>query len=266
VKRRIRYTKLGKVRFLGHRDLARCWERAVRKAGLGVEYSQGFSPRPKMHFGLALNNGAESIAEYVDIDFVEDHAPSELCQVLSAALPIGVECTGAASVPAGSPSLQEQVDSCVWRIGLFDVDAGEVERNVANAIAADQLHLEVQRKGKSITVDLRPQLWMLTTTSSPGASAALHMPAYAQEMIAPEADATRPQVELLAELGTKPRGVRPDELLRVLAPNLGATRVLRLAQLTTTEAGRVEPIAVPDFGTVDERDPATLQTPEASAR
>lgn len=66
---RIRYAKVGKVRFLSHRDMARVVERAVRRAGLPVAYSQGFSPRAKLHFGLALSTGYESYAEYLDVDF-----------------------------------------------------------------------------------------------------------------------------------------------------------------------------------------------------
>ena len=57
---RVRYTKLGKVRFISHRDTARAWERAIRRAELPVAYTEGFSPRPKVHFGLALSNGHES--------------------------------------------------------------------------------------------------------------------------------------------------------------------------------------------------------------
>ncbi|MFM7508748.1 MAG: TIGR03936 family radical SAM-associated protein, partial [Actinomycetota bacterium] len=49
---RVRYNKRGRVRFLSHRDVARCLERAVRRAGLPVAYSQGFSPRARLHFGL----------------------------------------------------------------------------------------------------------------------------------------------------------------------------------------------------------------------
>ena len=59
---RVRYSKKGKVRFTSHRDVARIWERALRRVGLGMAYSQGFSPRPKMSFGLALSTGHESEA------------------------------------------------------------------------------------------------------------------------------------------------------------------------------------------------------------
>ncbi|MER3452927.1 MAG: radical SAM protein, partial [Acidimicrobiia bacterium] len=59
---RFRFTKLGKVRWTSHRDVARMWERALRKAGLPVAYSGGFAPRPRLAFGLALPTGYESLA------------------------------------------------------------------------------------------------------------------------------------------------------------------------------------------------------------
>ena len=70
MKLRVRYAKLGKVRFTSHRDTARIWERAMRKARLPVATSAGFTPRPRLSFGLALPTGAESIAEYLDIELV----------------------------------------------------------------------------------------------------------------------------------------------------------------------------------------------------
>ena len=71
----VRSTKLGKIRFTSHRDTARMWERALRRAELPGGDAQGFTPRPRISFGLALPTGAESVAEYVDIDLVDDLAP-----------------------------------------------------------------------------------------------------------------------------------------------------------------------------------------------
>ena len=121
MKVRIRHTKLGKVRFTSHRDTARHWERAVRKAGLSVAYSAGFTPRPKMSFGLALPTGAESLAEYLDIDFVETAEPLDLAvlsQQCSEALPVGYSVTCMVPREAGSVSLQEGVVACDWLITL----------------------------------------------------------------------------------------------------------------------------------------------------
>jgi len=65
---RVRWTKAGKIRFSSHRDMARCWERAIRLSEIPIATSEGFTPRPKVHFGLALSTGHESLGEYLDLD------------------------------------------------------------------------------------------------------------------------------------------------------------------------------------------------------
>ena len=64
---RLHSTKKGKIRFASHRDIAKVWERALRRANIPLIYSEGFSPRPKIAFGLALPTGAESECEYLDV-------------------------------------------------------------------------------------------------------------------------------------------------------------------------------------------------------
>ena len=76
VRVRLRFTKLGKVRFTSHRDVARLWERALRRAELPVALHRGLLAPPKVHFGLALSTGHESLGEYLDIDFREPEAPA----------------------------------------------------------------------------------------------------------------------------------------------------------------------------------------------
>ena len=57
---RLQYTKHGKIRWISHRDVARALERAFRVAELPLAFSEGFSPQPKVSFGLALSTGHES--------------------------------------------------------------------------------------------------------------------------------------------------------------------------------------------------------------
>ena len=84
---RLQYTKRGKVRWISHRDVARAFERAFRIAQLPLAFTEGFSPRPKVSFGLALSTGYESDAEYLDVEFASpvdidalraDHCDSRL--------------------------------------------------------------------------------------------------------------------------------------------------------------------------------------------
>ena len=88
---RLRFSKLGKVRWTSHRDVARMWERAFRRISLPLAYTQGFSPRPRVSFGLALPTGAESVAEYLDVDLDDAVVTDGLAESLTAALPVGVD-------------------------------------------------------------------------------------------------------------------------------------------------------------------------------
>lgn len=249
---RVCFTKHGKVRFTSHRDVARMWERAIRRTGLPVAYSQGFSPRPRLHFGLALPTGHESSAEYLDIDLdlsegdaaaspgvgygtvtlpdsLAAHpelTPERLVPTLSAALPDGVECVAAGFIGPGTPSLQEAVTSCTWRIDARwssspPPGAARARAVVDTALAAPTLPLERERKGKRTTDDLRPAIVDLALV-----------------------DADAEHVVLVAELATQPRAVRPAELLAVVDPLLAEHRVERLHQWTTPAgARREEPLA-----------------------
>src|SRR3954468_12553257 len=95
MKVRIRFSKLGKVRFTSHRDVARIWERALRRAAVPVAYTEGFSPHPKLSFGLALSTGHESLGEYLDVDIAAAAAADvdieELPARLDPGLPIGLD-------------------------------------------------------------------------------------------------------------------------------------------------------------------------------
>ncbi len=225
---RMRFTKLGKVRFTSHRDVARMWERAVRRVGLPVSYSEGFSPRAKLHFGLALSTGHESTAEYLDLDLdvPEDDGGSRpsphvaaLPALLTPALPVGVDAMAAAAVPSGTPSLQQAVTSCTWRISVSGAEPPEIASAIGRAMAAQTLMLTRTRKSTEVTDDVRPYLLDLTA-------------------VAPTDTGT----EFVAHLATQPRGLRISELLTVLDGGLIEDRVVRTHQWTLHDGARREPL------------------------
>lgn len=219
---RVRYSKLGKVRFLSHRDLARIIERAVRRADLPVAYSQGFSPHARLHFGLALSTGYEGLAEYFDVDLDEDRPGAgridDLADRLDPCLPVGVTTTAARELEPGTPSLQDAVTSSTWQFHLSAADADEVVARAAQLLAADELPLELVRKGKQVREDLRPLLLDLVV------------------------ERTAEGTLLTAELGTKPRSVRPAELLAAMRLDEEPARVIRTHQWITSDGDRREPI------------------------
>src|ERR1700689_723812 len=83
----IRYAKRGRMRFASHRDIARAVERGVRKAGLPVGYSAGFSPHPKISYPGGAPTGTASEAEYLELAVPRRCEPADIGRLLDAALP-----------------------------------------------------------------------------------------------------------------------------------------------------------------------------------
>lgn len=213
---RFRFTKLGKVRFTSHRDVARLWERALRVAALPVAQTEGFNPRPRLHFGLALPTSCESLAEYLDIDFRDGELdPADLPDVarrLGEALPVGMDVTAFGPVEPGTPALQEAVVRCTWEAEVPGVDPGQLAEAALALLARPELVVTRERKGKPVTDDLRPGIEALS-------------------VLGPTAEgAPQPGAVLELVLATQPRGIRPGEVLAVAVPPLQEGRVRRTRQ------------------------------------
>jgi radical SAM-linked protein len=190
-----------------------------------VTYSEGFSPRPKLHFGLALSTGHESEAEYLDIDLLptadQPVHVDRLAAQLSPCLPVGIDVQTAAEIEASRDSLQQAVTSSSWLIEASGGEPAQLDEAVERVLAADQLILTRQRKGKDVTDDVRPYIRSLAT------------------------DGPTPRgVMLRAELGTQPRGLRPSELLAVLADGLVEGLVCRTHQWIEHDGARREPLPI----------------------
>jgi radical SAM-linked protein len=237
VKQRVRFSKLGKIRFLSHRDLARVWERGLRRAGVRVAYSEGFSPRPRLSFGLALSTGYESLGEYLDVDLHPDAgiAPEVLPEVVTPSLPEGMVAQVAIPLDPGTESLQAAVTSSAWRLEVVGPDRQDLEEAVTRALAADTLPITVERKGSETTLDARPAIRSLSLADD--------------ELTLPEGVVPlRSSTVLVAELATQPRSLRPAELLRALDPSWHEGRALRTHQWTLVDGARCEPIPLGDLG------------------
>lgn len=224
MKLRVRHTKLGKVRFTSSRDAARIWERALRRVALPVALSEGFTPRPKISFGLALPTGAESVAEYVDIDLRPEVRAADvdldtLAERLSAALPVGFDVLVAAERPAGKGSLQDAVTASTWEFTHPRLTAEEHRRACA-LLCAPSLVIERERKGKRSADDVRPLILDLRFADR----SATALPASPSE--------TQFAGCLVADLSTVGRGLRPSELAELAYPGHDARdiRALRTHQ------------------------------------
>jgi radical SAM-linked protein len=164
---RIRYAKRGRLRFTSHRDFARAFERAIRRSGIPIGFSAGFSPHPKVSYAGAAPTGVASEAEYLEIGLAEAREPAAVLTALDAALPPGIdilEVIDAADSPA--KTLAERIGASQWEIRLPDVSLADAQTAITALLAADSAPVERPTKDGSRTVDVRSGIVSATVSTT----------------------------------------------------------------------------------------------------
>jgi radical SAM-linked protein len=154
---RVRYSKAGRLRFISAIDLARVWERALRRADLPIAYSEGFSPHPKVSFTDALPLGYASTGEYAELAFSFPIDVDAGTQALNAFFPEGIEVLDAVGVADGAPRFAKWLHASCWDV-VYPQATPRLAESVAAARTADTLPVERERKGETRRVDLRPAI------------------------------------------------------------------------------------------------------------
>ena len=150
---RITFAKQGPLRYTGHLDLHKLWERAARRAQLPLAYSQGFHPQPKMNMAAALPLGFSSRCEVMDMKLEHEIQLEGVRETLQQTLPAGIQVLSVESADEGAPALQTQVQSAEYQVTLAEsIDASELKRKIDSVIESESIIRE--RRGK--TYDLRP--------------------------------------------------------------------------------------------------------------
>ena len=191
---RITFSKSGSLRYVGHLDLQTLWERAARRAGLPLAYSNGFHPQAKIYFAAALPLGFSSRAEVMDMRLQTDMELAELPGRLKDALPAGITILGVECIDEAEAALQTQVRSAEYEVSLIrPLDRSELQRGIDRLLHASSLPRE--RRGKAY--DLRPLIEGLSLMQ--GGEAEIE-PRIFMRLSARESATGRPE-EVLSELG-----------------------------------------------------------------
>ncbi len=143
---RIRFTKCGDLRWISHRDLARVWERLLRRAGLQLAFSQGFHPKPRISFPSALALGIEALDEVVELEVLGIVQLDSIGEVLRREMPQGMELL---ELHALQTSLgKARVLGASYRIahGLQSTD--ELSQRIDSIQRQDSL--DIDREGKAV--------------------------------------------------------------------------------------------------------------------
>jgi radical SAM-linked protein len=156
---RITFIKQGALRYTGHLDLHKLWERAARRAELPLAYSQGFHPQPKMNMAAALPLGFSSRCEVMDMKLERDIPLDDLPTRLNGTLPSGLQVVGVEQVDEREPAPQTQVASADYEVTLVEVrDRSELNQQIDSILELKTIPRE--RRGKMY--DLRPLIEELT--------------------------------------------------------------------------------------------------------
>ena len=230
---RVRFAKRGRLRFLSHRDVARSVERAVRRAGIPVAHSHGFSPHPRLSWIGAAPTGAASEAEYMEIGLTRPLDPADLAAALDAALPEGLDVL-AATEAEGTP-LAERIDASEWRIELPGISLDELRRAVVALEAADAVVVERVTPSGRRQVDVRGAL-VGVIVSAPGSTSAPY---------------TTDCAIMTAVVRQTTPAVRPDDVLGALDVVAGLklpapAKATRMAQGLLDDRGRLTDPLGPD--------------------
>ncbi|ETA02858.1 hypothetical protein ThrDRAFT_00896 [Frankia casuarinae] len=150
---RLRFAKRGRLRFLSHRDVARTFERALRRAGVPMAYSAGFSPHPRISWLGAAPTGAASEAEYVELALAASVDPEALRVGLDAVLPPGLDVLACHRAEGGS--LAERIDASRWSVRLPGASGPEVSAAVRELLRRDVVEVERATKDGRRRFDVR---------------------------------------------------------------------------------------------------------------
>lgn len=225
---RIRYAKRGRLRFTSHRDFARAFERALRRADIPMAYSAGFSPHPKISYVGASPTGVASEAEYLEIGLARESDPEQIRTALDAALPDGLDVLEV--VPAGAGSLAERIEAAHWRVELSGVDPDALHDAVLALLGRTELAVDRVTKDGRRSVDVRRAL----VSAKVRPTLALGGRAILDVVVRQVTPAVRPD-DILAAL----------RIVAGLAPDAPAVSV-RVAQGPLDETGTVSDPLIPD--------------------
>ena len=143
----ITFVKQGALRYTGHLDLHKLWERAARRAELPLAYSQGFHPQPKMNMAAALPLGFSSRCEVVDMKLEQDISLDNLPTRLNNTLPSGLQVVSVEQVDERAPALQTQVIAAEYEVTLTEpTDLSELKRKIESV--NDLQSIPRERRGK----------------------------------------------------------------------------------------------------------------------
>ncbi|MEA4939022.1 MAG: TIGR03936 family radical SAM-associated protein [Christensenella sp.] len=171
------YQKGSEVSLISHLDIQRTLQRAFRRAGLPLLYSNGFNPHPQFSFATAAATGMSSDCEWFEVQLSEPIAPEEFVSRANAVMPVGMSVSGAFEPPEGFGSLSAKLRAAEYLVKLSFYDAVQEEklRTTLDAMLAGEIVINKRTKGGVRPVDMRPYILRVSVEQVEGDTAVLRV-------------------------------------------------------------------------------------------
>ena len=165
MKIRVKFEKTGALKFIGHLDVMRCFQKALRRAGIRVAFSGGFSPHMIMSFALPLGVGITSSGEYFDLEVTEAMPSREMVRLVNAQLPEGLQVISMRHIPDDKTSrCMSLVAAADYRVFLREnVQLPESWEEMQDSfLAQDSILVLRKTKRSEQETNIRPWIYSLT--------------------------------------------------------------------------------------------------------
>ena len=163
---RIKFSKHGVVKFIGHLDIMRYFQKAIRRAGIDVTYTTGFSPHQVMSFAAPLGVGHYSNGEYLDIEVNSHHGRRDMMDRLNEAMVPGIVIENIVALGDSAGNAMASVAAAgytlEWKEG-YEVPT-DLEKAVADFYAKDSIMVTKQTKKSILELDLKPGIYEMKAT------------------------------------------------------------------------------------------------------
>lgn len=222
---RVKYRKVGRLRFLGHLEILRTIDRSIRRSGLPFAVTRGFSPHMRIDFCSALPVGVSSECEYFDVILTELVPAERALELLVASIPRDLAPSEAHYVDPSLPALEAELVRLRWEVVLTSPGLDADAFGAALASVAEKGTLEFLRSGKPRSVDLTYTLMSWDVSADEGRVR------LTLDTRASQHGSLRPEILVSAALGSMPE----------MEGGTPLARTRRLAQWGERDGNLVEP-------------------------
>ena len=157
-KYRLKFTKNGNIRFIGHLDLMSLFNMAIKRAMLPIAYSEGFNPHQLISFALPLSLGYYSNGEYVDIALSSPLSCKAMAEALNETMPDGLKILAAKKLESGEKSGASLVSACDYKI-CFPPGHQISAEAAAGFIKQDSIIIQKKTKKNIAPSDIAPDIF-----------------------------------------------------------------------------------------------------------